>query len=227
MKKKNIVLISCVACVTIMFIVLSDAIFHKNSTITKDNELLTDNNFVTKAEATGQIMRTIGMTDEIARRSITDHSPAEDIDTEEYLPMGFMYAALNQAQIAKPDKNKLFHPNNNITLKEAVNMIVMCLQKEWIDYDDSLEIAIKKKIIRRNDSFYSKGNDKYITQDDLNILIQRLKKQKRYKYYQEVDRTSPNKMDSKTLSQVIPKYESEFQVDDERSMTYSEYMAIR
>lgn len=190
-------------------------------------ELLDDNGVVTRAEATEQIMRAIGMTDNIAEYVAYytySHLPANDVtDSNEYPQLGFIYAALEEAQIVKTDEKNLFYPDRYITLKEVTNMIVMCLQKEWVDYNDSVKIALKKNILHRFDSFYSQKNDKYITQEDLDILIQRLKHQRRYKYYQDVNQERPNVMDPKTSTQVVSAGKSYFNIDDERMVTYDEF----
>lgn len=229
MKKFFAISLCSVFCVVITLLSLYN--FSSKENLISQKEVLLDNNKgITRAEATEKVMRAIGMTDNLAEQftfSTYSHLPAEDVRFFEECPqMGFIYAALTEAQIVQTDENNFFYPNRYITIKEVCNMLVMCLQKEWVNCDDSLKIARQKKIIIRSDSFYHPSDNEYATQENFDILLHRFGKQKRYKYYNEIDKTRPDKMDLKTSTQVSLSYGTNLNFDDERSITYDEFAEL-
>ncbi|WP_249313889.1 hypothetical protein [Congzhengia minquanensis] len=187
-----------------------------------DESYLSNSNTVTRAECIVAITRVIGVTNEdIEKLNGADFVAFEDTDSYSYFGCAYRakiaygeecivdYPTYRTSHTGK-NTDFFFFPNRAATVKETLAFMVRCLQSDKTDFDLILEKAKDNGLINDKDDFIQNLND-FISQDNFFVLLERLLQQKRYKYY---DRENN-------------RFKMEGNIDEERCMTYLEFLTQR
>ena len=246
MKKKFLIIMLCILSI-VLCINLVSLIFPINRIgITKKVEqcreigIISDvsNDYVTRNEFLESFLKCVGMSEDTLDEmiSIVPYVPviddyinpypyyssgdkeevekAKEMDRYNGLCKTIVYLDAMQAYEIKPDRYE-FRGSDYITLNEAVSMIEACLTDFETDsgkFDKNsreyMTLLLKSRIdgiLLPCDLLYWSFTDTKLTQEDMVVLLYRLSNKKRYKY----------------ISDEKSNY---FPIDENRSMTYYEYL---
>lgn len=109
------------------------------------------------------------------------------------------------------NKDFFFFPHRAVTIKEVLAFMVRCLDKDIENtFNATIEYAMKYNLIFEQDSFIQ-NIDSEINVDDFYILLNRMIKNKRYKYYERKNN----------------KFQMKAYIDEDKSLTYQEMLERR
>ena len=185
------------------------------------------NNYVSRTQCVVSIMRILGMTDSAADRICDrdiENPIFEDIlgiKTEE----GYIILAGEKELVSGYGYRyyRTFCPNRSVTLKECVAIMVRCLSENPGNLEESYKKAEEIGLISKDDIFYDKG-DEFLEKENFHILLYRMINQKRCKYFEELVQYESKEINSEQVTYIT--YTYDIKTDQERVMTYSEYLDI-
>lgn len=146
-------------------------------------------NTVSREECITAIMRVIGVTDEMIKEFQLEE-PCAFADADVYTYMGYARTgkiAYGEECIIDAQNNEdcFFFPQRAVTVKEVLAFMNRCLDDEQeADFNSTLDVAIRHGLLSAEEELMQNPND-YINPDDFCLLLSRMLKQKRYKYYAE------------------------------------------
>lgn len=196
------------------------------STLTQLNILdesgFSNPNRITRKECLVTIMRVIGVTDEEIE-NLNGADLIAFVDTESFSYFGCAYLSgitfgeecvvdypTERTSHTLKNTDFFFFPERAVTTKECLAFMIRCLQSDKIDFDLTLEKAKESGLINDKDDFIQNPNS-IINQDDFFVLLGRMLQQKRYKYYNRGNNS----------------FSMDGNIDEERSMTYLEFLTQR
>lgn len=187
------------------------------------NENMFENeNTVTREECLTAIIKTLGVTDENVKNLDGSYFVAF-VDSSFYSYIGCAYLSYiaygEECEVITPTYNSshtrkntdyFLFPKRKVTVKEVLAYMVRCLEesKENIDINITYEKSKEYGLINENDIF-TQNPDMEISKNDFYTLLERLLNQKRYKYFEIVNGY----------------FKMSGYVDEERSMTYLEFLS--
>lgn len=163
------------------------------------------NTYVTRCEAAKAIMRIVGANDcqsFILRFKQHYYAwPFKDIFVISDADCGYMLAANLYGE------DGYAYPYREITLREALAIMVRNLTDEYSDLEQTFQYALDVHLIYTDDLFFSEDYEKKITPDEMELLLNRFLEQKRYVYIVETE------------------YKNSFskERDEQRSITYLQW----
>lgn len=184
-----------------------------------DENGFSDLDTITRGECLIAIMRVIGATDEeIGKLSGADFEPFAD--TAPYSYFGCAAAGkiaygeewvveypTHRTAHALKNTDFFFFPDRTVTAKECLAFMIRCLLSDQTDYDLTIENAKEIGLINVKDRFIQ-APDSPIGQDDFFVLLERLLRKNRYKYYGRVNGV----------------FKTEGNIDEARSVSYIEML---
>ncbi|MBE7020877.1 MAG: hypothetical protein E7411_05565 [Ruminococcaceae bacterium] len=187
-----------------------------------NEDYFSNSSTVTRKECLIAIMRCIGLTDQIISLfNGADYTAF--VDTHPYSYYGCAYRAKiaygEECMVDYPTyrtshtgKNTdiFFFPERNVSVKETLAFMVRCLISDELEYDGTIEKAKAYELIYEYDNFVNDENA-FISPESFLILINRFVHQGRYKYYDKIEQH----------------YDMNGCIDEERSMTYLEFLSLR
>lgn len=219
--------------VAIMYLLGMTNVCADNSAVSETKDMLirlnvlnesgfSDPDIITREECLVAIMRVIGVTDEeIEKLNGADVISFADTESFSYFGCAWLggiaygeecvveYLTERTAHTLK-NTDFFFFPERAVTTKECLAFMIRCLQSDKTDFDLTLEKARDNGLINDKDDFIE-NPDSAISRDDFLVLLGRMLQQRRYKYYSREN--SSFRMDGN--------------IDEERSMTYLEFLTQR
>lgn len=188
-----------------------------------DENYFSNSNVITREECLIAVMRVIGLTDEdVEKLNGADLISFADTGAFTYFGCadlsGIAYGEecivdypTERTRHTLKNTDFFFFPNRVVTVEETLAFMVRCLgANNDEDIQNIVEKAKEYALINSEDIFI-KDVGSAISQDDFYILLDRLLHQRRYKYYERLD--DGFRMDGN--------------IDEERSMTYLEFLTQR
>ena len=130
--------------------------------------------YVTRGDAVEAILYLAGMTSEMAfqsGQSLRYGVIYKDVVSSD-IRSGYLYES---SVIANGTENQLFEPEKEITLAEAVTLMVRCLEKtKQIELQEGMNCAIEKGLIENKDYFYTTSGKNLLYSADFAILLERM-----------------------------------------------------
>ena len=198
-----------------------------NKNILSQLNIINENTFenenaVTREECLTAIIKTLGATDDAINMADGSHVVCF-VDAGFYSYIGCAYIthiAYGEEQVVdyptfrtshtRKNTDYFLFPKRKVTVKEVLAYMVRCLEesKENIDINITYEKSKEYGLINENDIF-TQNPDMEISKNDFYTLLERLLNQKRYKYFEIVNGY----------------FKMSGYVDEERSMTYLEFLS--
>lgn len=137
------------------------------------------NTYVTRCEAAKAIMRIVGATDSM--------SHIYKFETYYYSAPYLDFDGMDGYMLIAPlcGDGGYAYPHREITLREALAIMVRNLTDEYSDLEQTFQYALDVHLIYTDDPFFSEDYEKKITPDEMEFLLNRFLEQKRYAYIEE------------------------------------------